>query len=214
VTQAQQDRTFDIQRRQGAMSPESLEKRFVQRMRQLLVSLPYDMKVLFEAVSDENLPPEVRQLAAVAVIYCISPSDPMPDTLGLIGYIDDVVYVRMALKRILELGGEDTKSYPDRFVDELRSLDEDLELVRGYLGDSIDWIARRMDRGAGKVRYKGKAASTYVDDDEAREFLYEEGQDFATAYEIDEKAAAKLQNGKPILDAFRRRMAEESKRLS
>jgi uncharacterized membrane protein YkvA (DUF1232 family) len=196
------------------MTPESHEKRFVQRMRQLLVSLPYDMKVLFEAVSDENLPAEVRQMAASAAIYCISPSDPMPDSLGLIGFIDDVVYVRMALKRILELGGEDAKGYPDRFVDEFRSLDDDLELVRGYLGDSVDWIARRIEKGSAKVRYKGKGVSTYVDDMEAREFLYEEGLAFTTDYEIDEKAAAKLQNGKPILDAFRRRMAEESKRLS
>ncbi len=196
------------------MSPESLEKRFLQRMRELLVSLPYDMKVLFEAVSDENLPPEARQLAAAAAIYCLSASDPMPDALGLIGYIDDVVYVRMALKRILELGGEDAKSYPDRFVDEYRSLDEDLALVRGYLGESVDWITRRVERATGKIRYKGKAASTYVDDVEAREFLYDEGQDFTTAYDVDEEAAARLQSGKPVLEAFRRRQAEESRRLS
>jgi uncharacterized membrane protein YkvA (DUF1232 family) len=194
------------------MSPESLEKRFVQRMRQLLVSLPYDMKVLFEAVADENLPAQARQLAAAAAIYCLSPSDPIPDTLGLVSHIDDVVCLRMALKRILELGGEDARGYPDRFADAYRALDEDLELVRGYLGESIDWIARRLDKGTEKVRYKGKAANTYVDDDEAREFLYEAGQDFTTAYEIDEEAAARMQTGKPILEAFRRRMAEESKR--
>ena len=196
------------------MSPESLEKRFVQRMRELLVSLPYDMKALFEAVSDENLPPEARQFAAAAAIYCLSPSDPMPDSLGLIGYIDDVVCVRLALKRILELGGEDAKSYPERFADAYRSLDQDLELVRSFLGETINWIARRVDKGTGKARYKGKAVSTYVDDVEAREFLYEEGQDFTTAYEIDEEAASRLLSGKPILDAFRRRMAEESRRLS
>jgi uncharacterized membrane protein YkvA (DUF1232 family) len=196
------------------MSPESLEKRFVQRMRELLVSLPYDLKVLFEAVSDENLPVEVRQMAAAAAIYCLSPSDPMPDTIGLIGFIDDVVCVRMALKRILERGGDDAKSYPTRFADEYRTLDQDLDLVNGYLGESINWIAQRIDKGAGKIRYKGKAASTYVDDEEAREFLYDEGQDFTTAYEIDEEAAARLKNGKPILEAFRRRMVEESRRLS
>jgi len=195
------------------MSPESLEKRFVQRMRGLLVSLPYDMKVLFEAVSDENLPVEVRHMAATAAIYCLSASDPMPDSMGLVGYIDDVVCVRMAMKRILEMGGEDAAGYPVRFVDEFASLDEDLELVRAYLGDAVSWIERRMAKGAAKTRYKGKAATTYVDDDEAREFLYDEGQDFTTAYEIDEEKAARLQSGKPVLEAFRRRLAEESRRL-
>ena len=196
------------------MTAESTEKRFVRRMREMLVSLPYDMKVLFEAMSDENLPTSARELAAAAAIYCLSPSDPMPDSMGLLGYIDDVVYVRLTLQRLRELGGEEFKDYPDRFVDAFSSLDDDLALIRGYLGDSISWIAQRVEKPSAKVRYKGKNISTYVTDDEARNFLYEEGLQFTTDYEIDEESAAKLQNGRPVLEAFKRRSVEESRRIA
>jgi uncharacterized membrane protein YkvA (DUF1232 family) len=195
------------------MKAESTEKRFVRRMREMLVSLPYDMKVLFEAMSDENLTTQARELAAVAAIYCLSPSDPMPDTLGLLGFIDDVVYVRLTLQRLRDLGGEEFKPYPERFVDEFKSLEADLALIREYLGDSISWIVQRVEKSPAKVRYKGKDASTYVSDDEARLFLYQEGLGFTTDYEIDEESAGKLQNGRPVLEAFRRRSAEESRRL-
>lgn len=195
------------------MTAESTERRFVRRMREMLVSLPYDMKVLFEAMSDENLSTQARELAAGAAIYCLSPSDPMPDSLGLLGYIDDVVYVRLSLQRLRELGGEEFKAYPERFVDEFKSLDADLALIREYLGDSIAWIVQRTEKSPAKVRYKGKDASTYVSDDEARDFLYGEGLQFTTDYEIDEESAGKLQNGRPVLEAFRRRAVEESRRL-
>jgi uncharacterized membrane protein YkvA (DUF1232 family) len=195
------------------MTAESTEKRFVRRMREMLVSLPYDMKVLFEAMADENLSNPGRELAAAAAIYCLSPSDPMPDSLGLMGYIDDVVYVRLTLQRLRELEGEDFEPYPVRFIDEFKSLDDDLALIREYLGESIAWIVQRVEKSPSKVRYKGKDASTYVTDDEARLFLYQEGLEFTTDYEIDEESAAKLQTGRPVLDAFRRRAAEESRRL-
>jgi uncharacterized membrane protein YkvA (DUF1232 family) len=193
------------------MAAESPEKRFVQRMRELLVSLPYDMKVLFEAMSDENLPVDTRHLAAGAAIYCLSPSDPIPDSTGLVGYTDDVVVVRMTLKRILELGGEEARGYADRFPDQFGALERDLELMRGYLGTALEWIESRMDKTLLKAKYKGKDAITYVQEDEACEFLYEEGLEFTTRYEIDDESAAKLQSGKPILEAFRKRMAEDSR---
>jgi uncharacterized membrane protein YkvA (DUF1232 family) len=193
------------------MTAELKEKRFVRRIRELLVSLPYDMKVLFEAISDENLPLAARQLAAGAAIYCLSPSDPIPDSTGLLGFIDDVVVVRVAFHRFLELGGEDSRTYPERFVEQFRSLDEDLSLMKDYLGESLVWIQSRMEKTLLKARYKGKSALAYVEEDEACNFLYEEGQVFTTRYEIDDEAVSKLQSGKIVLDAFRKRMAEESR---
>jgi uncharacterized membrane protein YkvA (DUF1232 family) len=191
------------------MTAESTEKRFVKRMRELLVSLPYDMKVLFEAMSDENLSTDARQLAASAAIYCLSPSDRIPDSMGLLGYVDDVVFLRLAYQRLVALAGEDAARYRNRFPDEFKSLESDLELMRQYLGNAFEWVRERTEKAMPKARYKGKAATTYVEDDEAREFLYEEGQNFITQYDIDEEAAARLQSGRPILDAFRKRMAEE-----
>ncbi len=195
------------------MQGESVEKRFLETIRGLLVSLPYDMKVLFEAISDENLPTEARTLAAGTVIYCLSPSDPIPDTMGLIGFVDDVVLLRLALRHFLEIGGEDSAAYKERFTDQFKALDEELEIIEAYLGDSIGWLKDRVGPGLLKARYKGKDPLTYTTDDEASEYLYTEGLEFTTHYEIDDKAAAKLLSGKPVLEAFQKRMAIEQRRL-
>lgn len=197
------------------MNSESIEKKFVQRMREMLVSLPYDMKVLFEALSDENLPVQARHLSTVGAIYCLSPYDPLPDSSPVIGFCDDAIVLRLVLRRILELGGEDAENYQARFPEQFATLDEDFEIMQGYLGeDLLKWIQNRFERNMLKVKYKGKSAANYVEDDEAAEFLYEEGQAFTTQYEIDEKAASRLTSGKPLLDALRQRMSEENRRNS
>ncbi len=195
------------------MTDESLERAFVTRVRELLVSLPYDIKVFFEAISDENLPLEARKASAGAIIYCLAPSDPIPDTVGVQGFVDDVVVVLLTLKRLIELGGEDAEAYPERFSDQYASLDADLELVRGYLGETMVWLERRVEKKQPEVRYKGKSPETYVTDDEAQEYLYTEGLAFTTDYEIDEKTAAKLSNGESVLKVFRHRKEVEDKRI-
>ena len=181
-------------------------------MRELLVSLPYDLKVLFEAISDENLPLEARLVAAQATIYCLSPSDAIPDTMGLLGFVDDTVLVRLALARMLELGGEDAADYPGRFPELFDPLAVDLELIRGFLGADVKWLEGRIDPKFSKARYKGKDANTYIANHEAQDYLYSEGLAFTTDYEIGEVEAAKLHSGESILEAFHKRAVVESHR--
>ena len=185
------------------MNETGVEKQFVERMRELLVSLPYDLKVLFEAMSDEDLSVETRQLAVRTVIYCLSLSDPIPGTLGLIGFVDDVVTTRIALTKMQEIGGEAMGEYPQRFPEQFDPLKSDVELIGAYLGNTVDWVHWRLDKMSG-VKYKGKSVADYLDDEEAGQRLYEEGLAFTTDYEIDDDAAAKLLSGKPVLEAFRR----------
>ncbi len=194
------------------MTAESTEKVFLQRVRELLVSLPYDIKVFFEAISDENLSLETRKAAASAIIYCLAPSDPIPDTVGVQGFVDDLVVVLLSLKRLLELGGEDAAEYPNRFVDQFKSLDEDLEIIRAYLGENMAWLERRVVETQPNIRYKGKSPEEYVTDDEAQEFLYTEGLAFTTDYEIDEEGVAKLATGEAVMSVFRDRKDVEDKR--
>ena len=194
------------------MTEESVEQRFVARTRQLLVALPFDLKVLYEAMSDENLPGPARLVAAQAVIYCLSPSDPIPDSAGLLGFVDDALLLRLALKRIVELGGEDAEPYTTRFVEQYAEVDQDLELVRGYLGQDMAWLEQRLQPKYATSRFKGKDANTCIEDDEAMEFLYNEGQAFATDYEIDEEEAAKLRSGEAVVEVFHKRALVESNR--
>lgn len=195
------------------MSAEAQEKQFVTRMRELLVSLPYDTKVLFEAISDENLPCAARVAAAGAAIYCLSPSDPIPDSAGIYGFVDDVVVVRLTLQRLLELGGEEAAAYPSRFADQFQHLEADVALIRAYLGETMTWLEERIEGKLKESPYKGKTATDYVNDDEALEFLYDEGRSFTTDYEIDEDEAAKLHSGEKVREVFLQRAKEEARRI-
>lgn len=195
------------------MITETSESEFVKRVRELLVMLPYDIKVFFEAISDENLSMEARKVAAGAIIYCLSPSDPIPDSAGILGFVDDVTVVKIALSRLIELGGEEAAGYPKRFQEQYIGLDSDLALIRGYLGENMAWLEKRIREQLPNNRYKGKSTEEYLKDDEAQSFLYSEGLAFTTGYEIDEEAAAKLVSGEAVRAVFRQRKEVEDKRL-
>lgn len=191
-----------------------VEKQFIERLRELLVNLPYDLKVLFEATTDEQLPIEARELAAGAVIYCLSPADPIPDHSGLVGFADDVIAVRLVLKQLLELGGDGISDYPDRFPDQYQGLDDDLKLFQAYLGAEMEWLQHRVTlEKIREVKYKGKTVAQYADEEEPRQMLYEDGLEFTSEYEIDDDAVQRLASAKPVLEAFtRRRQFEEARR--
>ncbi|MCA9670349.1 MAG: DUF1232 domain-containing protein [Myxococcales bacterium] len=192
----------------------SLEQRFVSRMRELLVNLPYDLKAVFEAMTDEDLPADARFLATGAVIYCLSPADPIPDHIGIVGFTDDVVALRLSLKALLDMGGDAISEYPTRFPEQFENLDEDLALFREYFGENMSWLERRMSLEAiHKDRYKGKTVREYVEDDEAGQYLYEEGLSFTTDYEIDDEEVERLSSGRPVFEAFQKRhQFEEGRR--
>jgi hypothetical protein len=62
------------------------------------------------------------------------------------------------------------------------------------------------------IEYKGKKITKYLDDDEAREQLFEDGLVFRTDYPVDEKTITdKLKKATTITDVMRRRQAEEAR---
>ena len=51
------------------------ERMFLETMSKALVSLPFDLKILLEAVADSDLERGVRELAASTVVHVITPKD-------------------------------------------------------------------------------------------------------------------------------------------
>lgn len=192
---------------------EVVEKQVVSRLRELLVMLPYDLKVLFEVMTDEDLPKDARYLAAGGVMYCLSPADAMPDLLGPVGFVDDAIAVRLVLKRLLDTGGEDFSEYPERFPEQFAGLDADLELFDSYFAESLGWLSERLElKRLSAMKHKGKTVVEYVEDDELGQRLYEDGLEFATDYELDDDAVTKLTSATIIRDAFDRRRHAEQRR--
>jgi hypothetical protein len=189
-----------------------LERRFLETLSQGLVSLPFDLKVLLEAVSDLDLEHGAREIAAAAVVHIITPKDGNVDAPTR--HTEDVVLLRLALARILSEGGPDAAAFRDRFPENFTRLDEELATLREALGDLVDWLDKRWSLLT-KAVYAKKKISTFVDDEEVGTFLYEEGAKFGTNYPISEKSlAGRLKQAQPIVDHLIRKRDQDKKKIT
>lgn len=188
-------------------------RRFVETMRAWLISLPHDLKILYEASADENLDRAARELATGAIIYIISPTDFISsDRSDFSGYADDCVILRLTLRRIAAKEDEDSKQFRDRFEDFFGPLDEELDVCKQAMGELYTWLASRVDHLV-EQEYKSKKVPGYVDDEELSELLYEDGLVFATEYPVDEDDLAdRFKKASTITEVLQRRKAEEDRK--
>jgi len=192
----------------AAMGKEA-ERPFLEKVGEYLLSLPFDLKILQEAVTHPDLERGAREIAAGTIIHTLGPQEGD----GPMRYVDDVLLVRAALKRILADGGEHAKDFAARFDGEVYGkLDEDLGTFETVLGDLWPWLNGKLETFR-KPPYKGKTPSQYVDDDEAASFLYEEGLEFQTNYNVTEdKVRNSVRRVDAILESLTKRRAEEAKK--
>lgn len=194
------------------MDAKERDRRFVELMSSWLVSLPFDLKVLFDVADNENLERSARELATGAIIYTVSPNDFIADRHdSFVSYTDDCIMIRLAMRRALADGGEDADGVRGRFPEFFATLDDDLALCKEVMGDLYDWLDSKVPN-LGKQEYKGKAIATYLDDSEAGELLYEDGLGFGTEYPVEEETLGdKFKRVSTILEVIRRRKAEEAR---
>jgi uncharacterized membrane protein YkvA (DUF1232 family) len=193
-----------------------VESKFVELVRGWLVSLPHDLKIAFDAMDDENLPRPVREVAAGVVAYVVSPNDFISDRNdAVVSYADDAVLLRLALSTALGGGGgavgEDERAFRERFPELFEGLEEHLGVCKSVMGELMTWLESKVG-GLRALEYKGKKVSKYLDDDEAREQLFDDGLVFRTDYPVDEKTIAdKLKKASTVTDVMRRKRAEEAR---
>lgn len=187
-------------------------QRFVETMRGWLISLPHDLKILYEASTDENLDTKIRELAVGGIVYVISPNDLSADRKDFSGYADDCVMLRLVLQRIIKDAGEDAEFLRGRFDEFFATLDDEMAACRPSLGELYDWLASRVDT-LGEQVYKGSKVAKFVADGALAEQLYEDGLAFATTYPVDEKRLAdKFKKASTILEVIAKRKTQEDKK--
>ena len=189
-----------------------LERRFLETMSKSLVSLPFDVKVLLEAVSDPELEHSVREIAAATVVHVITPKEGNVD--APVRHAEDVLLVNLALARIGSQGGDGAEAFRDRFAENYSRLDEELTLFRDSLGsDIIDWLDSRWGSLL-KAVYAKKKVPMFVDDEEVANFLYDEGLRFGTEYPITEKSlAGRVKQAQPFVDHLARKRDQDRKKI-
>ena len=162
-------------------------------------------------MDDENLPRTARELATGAVIYIVSPNDAVSDRNDqVVSYADDAVLLRLALQRALDKG-EDEKAFRERFPELFEGLDDNLTLCKSVMGELMVWLEQKV--GSLKtIEHRGKKVATYLDNDEAREQLFDDGLVFRTDYPVDEKTIGdKLKKAATVVEVMKRRKLEEAR---
>jgi hypothetical protein len=182
---------------------------FLEKVGEYLLSLPFDLKILQEAVTDPDLDRGAREIAAGTIVHTLGPQEGD----GPLRFVDDVLFVRSGLKRVIADGGDGARAFADRFRGEIfDKLDDDLQVFAEALGDLWPWVTGKLD-GFRKQPYKGKTPSQYVDDDEAASFLYEEGLEFQTNYNVTEdKVRNSVRRVDVIVESLNKRRAEEARK--
>ena len=126
------------------MQSTELGRNFLARVSEYLVSLPFDLKILQEAVADPDLERSVRETAANVLINSLSPQEgPSPER-----YVDDVLFLRLAFSKLLELansGSEAAVTFCARFEDVFERVPADVQLFERYLGAELwTWLGNRL----------------------------------------------------------------------
>jgi len=189
------------------------ERTFLETMSRALVSLPFDLKILLEAVADSDLERPVREMAVGTVVHMITPKD--GNVEAPLRFAEDVVQLRLATAKIAAEGGEGAPAFRDRFAEDFSRFEEELALFRSVLGgDIVDWLDTRWG-SFGKGVYAKKKISQFVDDEELGTFLYDEGSKFGTLYPISEKSlAGRVKQAQPFIDHLARKRDQDKKKIT
>ena len=192
---------------------DNTERTFLETMSRALVSLPFDLKILLEAVADSDLERGAREVAAGTVVHVITPKDGNVD--APLRFAEDVVQLRLALAKIAAEGGEGAPAFRARFAEDYTRFEEELGLFRQALGgDIVDWLDSRWASMLKGV-YAKKKVAMFVDDEEVGTFLYDEGLRFATLYPITEKSlAGRVKQGQPFVDHLARKRDQDKRKIT
>lgn len=192
------------------MQPAEQERRFLSIVGGYLVSLPFDLKVLQEAVTDENLDRAARDMAAGAIVHALLPQEGDK----LLAYVDDVLLVRAALRAVADQGGDGGADFRQRFAEVYENLDDEIAVLSSVLGDTWTWLAGKVP-GFSRLMYKGRRATQYVDDDEGQSLLFDEGLEFQTNYAVtEEQVRNRLRRLDQVTELLARKRADEARKIN
>ncbi len=162
------------------MRPTENGQLLLSRVREYLLSLPFDLKVLQEILTNDELPKPIREQAAGVLLQAFCHQE----GTGPERFLDDILLLRLTLGHIAKLDGEAAESFRQRFDDIFGALGEDLALLESGLGPELWRSLSNRAASLGKLVHRGKRAAQYVGDESSWDQLYADGLDFQTAYNV------------------------------
>jgi len=181
-------------------------EQFIDFVKGALLTLPQHLQGTLRLMDDPNIPDEGRAIAAGAILHWLSGSNTIPGVRGgLLSYVDDVLVLRLAYVRIESIAPEAMARHRADWPELFGALDEDVALLRSYLGNGVAVLDKAVDRIA-QTKHHGRTAAQCVADPDAGTMLYDEVQSALVDLELEEEAVGRaLKQLDPVLEGLRQR---------
>lgn len=75
--------------------------------KEALLFLPRLVQLLYRLARDPEVPREAKAVLGFAVVYLLSPIDIIPDFIPILGHLDDLYVIALAVSLVMELAGEE-----------------------------------------------------------------------------------------------------------
>lgn len=139
--------------------------------RALVRELPNLFKLVFRLLRDPRVPAWNKALFGAVAVYMITPLDLIPDFLGVIGWVDDLYLLGLALNRLLVSAGPGVLlKHWEGNPSVLGYLVEEVEEMGGMLPQKMQRALRNLVRDPSRLGRKRRRAPVkrIRVDDEAR----------------------------------------------
>ena len=160
-------------------------KGFFETLVRWILTLPTDIKVLIEMIGDSELDMKARSLAVGAIVYLVASVGLIPDQIPVLGYVDDVLVLHIALALILQIDQARGQYYREKYPEVIGRIDQEAELLTDALGALYSWL-RAFVENLAQRRYKGKSTEEAAGSAETREEIFDEAMAYAANVNVDE----------------------------
>jgi uncharacterized membrane protein YkvA (DUF1232 family) len=145
--------------------------------RSLIRELPNLFKLVFRLLRDPKVPRLNKALFGAVAVYMLTPLDLIPDFLGVLGWVDDLYLLGLALGRLMASAGPNVLlRHWDGNPAALGYLVEGVDEIGGMLPDRMRTALAGLARNPGRLarRRRGRRALKRIRiDDDARVHLEE-----------------------------------------
>lgn len=176
-------------------------------IRDAILSLPQDLKAMLRVAEDVDMPDEGRVAAAGALLHWLSATNGIPGVRGVLGYVDDVIILRLVLEQLRKIAPDAIAKQADAAGPLITELDAWLAEVRPYLGAAAQVLERAIG-DTGRLKHKGHTPEECVRSEEAGTWLYGEILAELVAVDLTEDEVTREVRGleaiiKPLRDRVR-----------
>lgn len=184
--------------------------KFVELTQSGILSLGQDLKSMLRIADDPEIDDESRVAAAGALLHFLSAANAIPGLRGKLGFVDDVLVIRLVLELIKKRSPEALAAHEADEPGLLEPLDEFLSATRAYLGNLVQ-VLERAAAAVPKLQHEGHTALECARDTEASTWLYGEIQSALVDLDFDEDEVARaMKNIDEIVPQLKLRMSAKS----